>query len=222
MKVVAKSLKTVVAAGTLAMGSMMVAAPAVADLSASVGIASQYLFRGVTQDIGGGSAGVPAISGDLNYSSDTGLYGGIWTTSGVEEYDVYAGYAVEVGGVSIDASLWTYVTPNDANDNTGDVSEFVLALGVGGLSASVADNIAGSTGAFYYTLGYDFDRVSVLVGHAETASATSDDYTHLDLTFAATDNLSFTFSQVVDDRGVNNTVNDDLKVVASYALSFDL
>jgi len=204
---------------SLAVAGAMAIAPtaANAEVSASVGVANMYLWRGV--DLGNGSA---AVSGDLSYSS-SGFYTGIWASSGDsaagQEYDLYAGYGAEFGGVSVDLCVWTYTYPQDSgNNDPGELSDAVLSVGFAGLSAAVYDNIAGSSGDAYYTLSYGYEAFSILVGKNDLRGNNDDDsdndMTHVDLSYAYNDNLSFTLSQQVDQEQDNGKP----KWVVSYSL----
>lgn len=186
------------------------------DVSASVGVANMYLWRGI--DLGQGDA---AVSGDLRASAG-GFYGGVWGSSGDAalgtEYDLYVGYGAEFGGVTVDLSAWNYMYPSAAEptdlDDFGGVSDAVLSVGFAGFTASVYDNIAGGSGYEYYTLSYSFDAFSVLVGkHDNVTGDDTDQMVHVNLSYAYNDNLSFTFSQQVDQE-----IDDDLKFVVSYSL----
>ncbi len=223
MKTSKKLLAAAVTASTIAASA--VAPLAMAEVGASVGIASSYLWRGM--DLG---SGVPAVSGDLNYSV-SGFYTGVWMSSGDAlagtEYDLYLGYGTEFGGLSVDLSVWNYIYPTDGviqntfgtfstEDGYGDLSEAVLSLGYGAVSLTYYDNIAGGSGYTYTTLGADFGQFSALVGvHDDTV----DQIIHADLTYSYNDNLAFTFSQVMDDA--DNSVDDDLKVVVSYSIPIE-
>ena len=87
-----------------------------AEVSASVGIASSYLWRGY--DLGAnadnGSFGTPAVSGDLSVGGN-GFTVGIWGSSGDSfagtEYDLYAGYSGEAGDFSYGLTFVSYVYP---------------------------------------------------------------------------------------------------------------
>ncbi len=201
-----------------------IAAPAAqAEVSASVGVASTYLWRGF--DLG---SGTPAVSGDLNYSN-AGFYTGIWGSSGDTaagtEYDLYAGYGMSFGEddfFSADLSIWNYNYPTGASEvDPSDLTEVILTLGVGPVAFSYYDNVAGGSGYNYYTLSAGFDAISVLVGmHDSWSSCPSDDDdgeckpVHVNVSYAYNDNLSFTLSQFVADE----TDDDDLKFVVSYTL----
>ena len=47
--------------------------PSFAGVSANVGFATDYIWRGMTQ-----TSGDPAMSGGFDYASDGGFYAGIW------------------------------------------------------------------------------------------------------------------------------------------------
>ena len=184
------------------------------DVSGSVGVANMYLWRGF--DLGNGSA---AVSGDLNVSAN-GFYTGIWGSSGDEalgtEYDLYMGYGAEFSGVSVDLSVWNYMYPSSPEpsdvDDFGGLSEVILSVGFAGLSATVYDNIAGGSGYEYYTVAYNYEAFTVLLGTHDNVDG-ADNVSHVDLSYAFNDNLAFTFSQQVD-----NETDDDLKFVVSYSL----
>lgn len=208
-------------------GAMSVAPTAAnAEVSASVGVANMYLWRG--QDLGQGDA---AVSGDLSYSN-SGFYTGVWGSSGDAasgtEYDLYVGYGAEFGGVSVDLSVWNYIYPSNPtgqNDTFGELSEAILSLGFAGFSFTAYDNIAGGSGYEYYTLGYSYDAFAITVGKHDNIGSTAggiytpaEDVTHVDLSYAYNDSLSFTVSQNVD----NEEGDDNAKFVVSYSLPIEM
>ncbi|MBU0539449.1 MAG: TorF family putative porin [Gammaproteobacteria bacterium] len=227
-----KTMKTLIAASVAAASMTMIAAPASAEVSASVSVASMYLWRGF--DLSNGS---PAVSGDLTYSTG-GFYAGVWGSSGDDTYgqevDYYAGFATEVGPISVDLSVWNYVYPGssanftdldgdgtvdgfaDNGDTFGDLSEIILGLGAGPVSLTIYDNIAGGPGYFYYTLGYDVGSFSFLAGGTDNKDEDAN-YSHFDVSYAYNDKVSFTFSQMIDEDN-----DDDLKFVVSYSLPIDM
>ncbi|WP_414728736.1 TorF family putative porin [Zhongshania aliphaticivorans] len=217
-----KSMKTLLAAGVAAASMTMIAAPASAEVAASASVASMYLWRG--QDLSNGS---PAVSGDITLSG-AGFYAGVWGSSGDDtagqEVDYYAGFATDLGPVSVDLSAWTYAYPGagaggDNGYDIGDLSEVILGLGMGPVSVTIYDNIAGANGYFYYTVGLDVAQFSFTVGTTSNEDS-DDDYTHFDASYAYNDNLSFTFSQIVDEA--NNGSDDDLHFVVSYSLPISM
>lgn len=95
--------------------------PALADVSANVGLASEYSYRGVSQ-----SDNNPALSGGVDYSHASGLYLGAWasTISWLEDFGVYSSSKVEVdlyGGykfevapdLGLDVGVLRYQYPGD-------------------------------------------------------------------------------------------------------------
>jgi len=211
-----KLVPLTLAATAFAMGA---SAPTMAagELSASAAVSSMYLWRG--QDLGNGS---PAVSGDISYSIG-GFHGGMWTSSGDSsagnEYDLWVGWGGEWDAFSVDLSVWTYEYPADdgSYDDLGNLSEVILTVGVGPVSVSYYDNIAGSSGYTYITAGVDFlDKFSATLGLSQPDQSDSD-YLHLDLGYAYNDRLSFTASQVIDDDD-GAGVDTSLKFVVSYSL----
>lgn len=241
MKKVKNLLTTSAAAAAIA----LTATPAMAGIEASAAVSSKYLFRGIDQN-----AGDAAVSGDLVYSIG-GAYIGTWVSSsaGSEEVNVFAGWSAELGGLGIDIGALTYYYPtNTAYDTFGELSEAYLGLSFAGLELYYWDNVAGVSSAknaasfgtygdegyVYYTLSYSVGQFSALVGVADPEEVTGqtfdDDYTHLDLTYAYNDNLSFTLSKVIDvddERNANvtavpgpnpNTIDDDTQFVVTYSI----
>ena len=76
--------------------------PGWGDLSANLGVYSDYRFRGISQTDEG-----PALQGSLDWSHDSGVYLGTWA-SNVDfadadvEVDLYGGYAFDYGPYNID------------------------------------------------------------------------------------------------------------------------
>lgn len=196
-----------VLAGAFAMPS------AQAEVSASVGVSNMYLWRGY--DLGSGD---PAVSGDISISSKSGLYAGVWGSSGDallgNEYDVYAGWGGDLGPVGLDVSLWSYAYPS-SDVSPGESVDLVVGVSAGPVTGTLYEMVEGDEGDDYryMTLGFEKDKFSALVGHHSYDIA--EDATHLDLSYAYNDNLSFTVSQFLD--GVDD---DDPKFQVSY--SFDI
>ncbi len=209
-----KKLTQLAAAVALTAGAIS-AAPVMAEVSASVGVASTYLWRGY--DLG---SGTPAVSGDLSYS-EGGFYTGVWASSGDTsvgtEYDLYAGYGMEFdSGFSVDLSVWNYVYPTGSDEiDMGDLTDVILSLGFAGVSFSYYEPVAGGSDYNYYTLGYGMGDFSATLGMHDNADG--EDPMHLDISYAYNDNLSFTLSQFVADE----SDDDDLKVVVSYSLPIE-
>src|SRR5690606_29917851 len=109
-----KKLSQVIAlAGVMSAGLVGVQAVQ-AEVSASAAVANNYIFRGVL--MGAGSA---AVSGSLDYAAESGLYAGVWGTSGdgtSDEYNLYVGFGGESGDFSYDVNVLGYVYPTTKID----------------------------------------------------------------------------------------------------------
>lgn len=212
---VKKLLAYTAAASALLVGNLAMAS-ADGKLSASATVSNAYLWRGI--DLGKGAA---AVSGDLIYSM-AGAYGGVWMSSGDsglgQEYDLFAGYNTKMGEVTLDLSLWNYNYSDldERNDTTGELSEVVLSVSAYGANISILDNVAGAPGYYYYTFGYGMNDVSAKLGF-HSFDNDNDNMTHLDVSYAYNDNLSFTVSKVVDEE-VEGTYDNDPIFQVSYKL----
>ena len=235
-------MKMAILTATVPFG-MLASTSASAELSASATVASSYLWRGY--ELG---SGTPAVSADLVYSN-SGFYAGVWVSSGdtfteVEvdesaeepevslkstgtEYDLFIGYGGSIGeNFSYDLSYITYIYPTGGFDKTeqaGDFAEAVLNVGLGPVSITYKENVAGNNGSYpRYALPEDYSYVSIdtsagdfgftLGAHDGGAS----DATHFDVSYAATENLAFTFSTILDS---DDTASEKGPiVVASYSI----
>jgi len=212
---VKKLLAYSTAASALLVGNLAMAS-ADGKLSASATVSNAYLWRGI--DLGQGAA---AVSGDLIYSM-AGAYGGVWMSSGDsglgQEYDLFAGYNTKMGEVTLDLSLWNYNYSDldERNDTTGELSEVVLSVSAYGANFSILDNVAGGSGYYYYTFGYGMNDVSAKLGF-HSFDNDLQNMTHLDVSYAYNDNLSFTVSKVVDEE-VEGTYDNDPIFQVSYKL----
>ncbi|MEN0038494.1 MAG: TorF family putative porin [Cellvibrio sp.] len=220
-------MKQKLVAGAIALSAMAgFSVPAAhAEVSAAVGAANMYYWRGL--DLGNGDA---QIWGDLKLSG-AGFYGGVWAASGDaamgQEYDLYAGYGNSFGDFKFDISYWTYSYPKPASaveyidglpvDATpealspGDLQEAVVMVGYGPVAFTYYDNI--DTDYTYMTLAATFGPVTAKYGVHE------DDLAHVDITYAYNDKLSFTVGKVVDD--VEGAYNDEAKIVVAFTLPIE-
>lgn len=194
---------------------------AFAEMSASVAVSNMYLFRGLNLT----TSGSPSVSGSLDYGHESGFYGSVWTSSegpaGSYEVDLIAGFSNEVGDFSYDVSLASYEYPGaTGSEDYGDVAELILGFGCGGMSLTLIDALHSATagGDYHYiNAGYEMGAYGVAFG--TTVSDTVTEYSHLDLSFAATEELSFVLSTVVDD---DDTMDTDPLLSLMWSKSFDL
>lgn len=223
------ALATAMTAGLVATTS----AQAEVEVAASAAVSNMYLWRGTNL----GDPGVPAISGDLNVSA-SGAYAGVWTSSGDtaqgQEYDLYVGYGMEAGDVALDISYWTYIYPDADGDDIGDLHEIIASAAFKGASLGVYYNLDQDedegTDYFYTTLGYEYEKFSATYGITTFSDTEDKDYSHIDLSYAYNDNISFTLSQVVSadldedefDAAGNAGLDRSPKVVVTYSLPIEL
>ena len=215
-------LTSIALASAVAMGTMAMPTTASAELEYNAAVSSMYLWRGT--DVSDG----PAISGGADYSHDSGVYVGTWASSGVAgsntnapvgttpgyEIDLYAGYAGEAAGLGYDISYWKIDYPQSVGANAG--YELALGLSYADFSLGYVDCVTDSNCKYSYTtLGYTYDKYSITYGISDDAG-TAADYTHLDLSIAVTDELSFTLSKA--DAEVPGGVAEELLVAVSYSL----
>ena len=108
----------------------LVPAAAMADLSANVGVVSDYVYRGAFQSASSASAG-------LDYEDENGFYIGVWGADvgdGIET-DLYFGYGSEIGDFTWGIGYTGYYY-TDTFDET--YTEVNLSLGYGMFSLDVA------------------------------------------------------------------------------------
>ena len=121
MKIMAKAL----ALASLLSASTFASTTAVAETSYNVGYVSEYYYRGIYQKNSSASAGVDFEEG--------GMYVGAWTADVGEglEYDLYAGYGMEVGDVSLGIGYTGYFYTDDWDETYQEVN---LSAGYGPVS----------------------------------------------------------------------------------------
>ena len=190
-----------------------------ADVSGSVGVDSDYFWRGVSQ-----KNGDPATSLNLEYQGD-GFYVGTWASdvnfAGDKDYefDFYAGYALAVtDAVSIDVGLihYTYDTLK------ADLDEIYINVGVNNFSLSHARDIDNGGRAFTqveYTLPFisqlDVGVVYALMSddYVSAAGLSDDDYFGINL---SKDVGNFTINAMVMDDARHGDFFDMASVGLHY------
>lgn len=166
-----KLLKNATIATTL-IASTLMATQAQAELSANVGLMSEYHFRGIIQN------GTATANGGLDYE-DGGFYAGIWGADVEDglEIDLYGGYGVEFdSGLGLSAGLTIYTYTGNFDSRYDEINlgasfgQFSLEYTIG----EQADDIGlGITEASYTFTGLSFEHegfsatVGVFAGDAE-------------------------------------------------------
>jgi uncharacterized protein (TIGR02001 family) len=142
---------TLICAALLAGASVV--ASAESELSGNVALATDYVWRGVSQ-----TDSDPAIQGGFDFSHSSGFYLGVWG-SNVDfgddaniEIDLYGGWATEFdSGLSLDVGIIHYDYPSESDLN---FEEGYLGIGYGFLSAMVSHDFDNDN--TYWDLGADF------------------------------------------------------------------
>ena len=218
--VFAKSLLAAAVAGSL----FGAAGTATADVSASFAASNMYLWRGINLSTTGG-----VVSGSLDYAHDSGFYAGIWTSSETDghETDLYAGFAGEIGGLGYDVGYAYYMYPEEGVDVS--ISDSALAdvyanLTYGPVFLNLYQQVDSNADEdLYYQVGFTYDKFTAFYGGWDLEN-NGPDYSHVQVDFAATDNLSFSVSKAFadDDAGGDPIVEEDPLFAVTYSLSFDL
>jgi len=206
---------------TLLLGASFTIAHADDTVTANVALASDYVWRGVSQ-----TDENPALSGGFDWSPSDDFYVGTWASNvdfgSVEniELDIYGGYATEFdNGVSLDLGFIQYLYFN--NDNDVDFNEIYAGLGWNGLSGKISYDTRNQN--TYFEAGYDYQLTSNigLALHVGNYSfLDGDDYTDwsigLNGSFAGVD-LGLTYTDTDD---IDNLDIADARVVFSIGKSF--
>lgn len=209
---------------SLLTGGLALPGVASAEVSANVAVSNMYLWRGVNLSPDGG-----VVSGGLDYANESGFYAGIWTSSeeGGHETDVYLGFSGEAGDFSYDAGYIYYMYPEEGgpslsitDEGAGDFAEIILSGGIANFGASIAistDTINdGDSDWMYYTLDYTAGSVNILFGAWTYDDAGNDEYSHLTVTYAYNDNLSFAVSVAQED--ITDGVETDPLFAVTYSV----
>lgn len=132
----------------IALPLLLLAGTAQADLSANLGFASEYHYRGIFQKNS-------SASGGLDYEAG-GFYAGTWAADVGDglEVDGYFGYASELGGIDLSIGYTGYFYTGDFDDTYQEIN---FGTGFGPLSLDIAvgeyDNFDGPTQDYtYYAL----------------------------------------------------------------------
>ena len=182
-----KILKTALLAATAALAVTSVAQAADGpSLSANVGVASDYVFRGVSQ-----TNGDPELFGGLDLTAGQ-AYAGVWLSNvdfgdGTRiEYDTYAGIKPEVAGFNLDLGVvyYSYLeSPKEAKYGYGEVkaaaSRTIGKATVGAAYYYSPDFFGADEKATYVELNGAYainDTVSVTGAYGHQALDVSKDY----------------------------------------------
>lgn len=189
-------------AKTLIAASLACAAGAASagDISANVGLASDYMFRGVSQ-----TDNQMALQGGFDWAHDSGVYVGTWASNvdsnffgGANdpqlEVDLYGGYRGTMGAFSYDLGIAGYFYPGADNAVADDFETYEFYVG-GGYALSDALSL---NAKLFYADELNFSGVS--------ESAT---YLNLSAAYKMMDNLSLSAGIGFSDGDAFETIGNN-------------
>ncbi len=112
------------------------APPAAAQFSSNVTLATDYVFRGISQTLGD-----PAIQGGFDYEAEFGVHAGVWASNlryvedlepsdGTDlELDLYAGFTRSFSDSRAGIVFIRYFYPGSLAGADGDYNELILSFG---------------------------------------------------------------------------------------------
>jgi len=179
-----------------------------AQLTANVGLASDYRFRGVSQSNNGA-----AVQGGVDYAHSSGLYLGNWnssvstalypSSSGAQS-DLYAGWKKDVyKGLTVDVGSYNYfyLGKDNSTNSRFNTQELYAGLGYGPLSVKYSQSLSNyfginnSVGTTYMqadvkqSLGLvssSLKDLSVVAHYGQTKVANNSDFSYNDMNVGAT------------------------------------
>lgn len=153
--------KTIIATATTCLLTLSTAA--LADVSSTVNLASDYTFNGVSQTIND-----PALQASLDYSAKSGFYAGTWASNvdfgeGTNiEWDAYAGQYFQLNDrIGLDAGIAYYTYHGDSVSDTYNYPEAYAKFGY---NSSMGDSELN----FWYSwdyFGYGGGHYIAMVAH---------------------------------------------------------
>ncbi|WP_024851774.1 TorF family putative porin [Hydrogenovibrio kuenenii] len=219
MKKIAQ-LKSLVMAMAVAGSTVAALTPATsqADVSYSAGVSNMYLWRGINI-----SNPAPTVSGSIDWSNDM-FYAGTWTSSegkfdGSSEWDLYAGYTPKIGDFGFTLGYNAYLYPYANKDmfkyvktgtNGSMLGDYVLGMAYKDLSLTVYLDARGkdSDNNKYITADYSIGKFGLHAGINKNDKSAAE-YTEFNVSYAATDKLTFTLSKAQGDgaKAIAKTVS---------------
>ncbi len=213
------------AALTAVLGSSAFAA----GLSGNVGVASNYIWRGITQTLD-----QAAVSGGLDYDFGNGFSLGTWAsnvdfgTASEYELDLYGAYGGKIGPADYSIGFTQFRYPVGVSEY---FTELNGGLGYGPVSLDVAYTVGSddnnrsefAKGDIYVALSGSMEvkpglSLGLALGRYDFDDATGDDYNHAQISLSKND---FTFA--LDKTSGATTLNDnDLRVSIAWSHALDL
>lgn len=166
------------------------------SLTGNMSIASDYRFRGISQTFQ-----QPAIQGGIDYSHSSGFYVGNWNSNvsgisfvdGTIEMDVYGGFKLPIGPVTLDLGVLQYLYPNaEAGGVDYDTTEVYIGASWKWFTAKYSVTLTDwfgvqapgldSEGSGYLDVSASFELAPKLALVAHIGSQTVENFKNLDYT----------------------------------------
>lgn len=175
------------------------------DIEFNAAVTSNYVWRGDAQ-----GSDQTALQGGADYSHESGVSAGIWTSSldGDTETDYYAAFGGEAGDFSYSVGAILY----DYNNDDADFSEVNASVGLMGASLTYNrkiddnDDDKGTDDASYVSLAYGLNLaedigLDLAYGHTFDVDDSDSDSDKYDVLVSLTKSLpDFDFSLTATDK----------------------
>ncbi len=233
-------LSALVATG-IAGGGMVMPAASQAEVETTLHMHTMNMFRGQSE-----SEFAPALHGEIEYSHSSGVYAGteiVNSSEGGVEWDLMYGYEREMGDFNFNLGMVHYMFPGATEDADGDSytteqkrssisdsteTEFKIGVGFREYSLTYYTNTDSAVDATYISLDYQGKKFGVHYGITESSEddpfnpgeKEETNYSDLALSYALTDEVTFTISKAMGDA-VGNEIGDvegDPLVMLSYQI----
>ena len=230
MNLTSKKFQTMMLVTAISGTALLSTMPAAqAETTASISVANMYLWRGLDlSNPAGTSPSGAAVSGDLYYTHESGVYTGIWMSSeGVansHETDLNIGYSHSFGDLGVDVGAYEYLyTENGVSSQSDwdktDAAEYYIGLSYAPVSFKVLQNTAVSDNR-YFSLDASFGMFGAHIG--KTANKLSaNEYTDYNVSVTPVENFTVLVSMASGKAIDNGTVGEkDPLFVVSYKWPF--
>lgn len=199
-----------------------------AEVSATVTLASDYMFRGISQTDNGAAA-----QASLDYSHETGAFAGIFVSNidfgddGDVEIDYYAGYAGGNDTMDWDISYTYYTYTGYSGDEDYNYGELIANAYIDNLTLSLGysnDYFQTGESASYIGASYDFTltndyTLTTQAGYSIGEDALGENIVDYSLTVSKSFN-QFDVAVALTDTNLDDVDTADTRLVLSVSRTF--
>jgi uncharacterized protein (TIGR02001 family) len=231
MNLTSKKFQSMILVTAISGTTLLSAMPAAqAETTASIAVSNMYLWRGLDlSNPAGGSPSGAAVSGDLYYTHESGVYTGIWMSSeglsNSHETDLNLGYSHSFGdfGLDVGADEYLYTENGDPKkidwDKT-DAAEYYIGGSYGPVSLKVLQNTAKPDNR-YFTLDGSYGMFGAHIGKTSNKDSQSE-YTDYNVSVTPMENLTVLVSMASGKLIDNGGGEKDPLFVVSYKWPFTI